>query len=67
MRQPRKPRKPRVKREKKEKFSWDKQIERAEKELLYNRMMIESTYKGTASGRGSEYKLKSRRNNGVVS
>lgn len=67
MRQPRKPRKPRAKKEKKEKFSWDKQIERAEKELLYNRMMIESTYKGTASGKSSEYKVKYKRNNGVVS
>jgi hypothetical protein len=64
MRKPRQPRKPRAK---KEKFSWDKQIERAEKELLYNSRMIEASYKGTASGRGSEYKIKSKRNNGVVS
>ena len=67
MRKPRQPRKPRAKKEKKEKFSWDKQIERAEKELLYNRRMIEATYKGTSSGRASEYKIKNKRNNGVVS
>lgn len=64
MRKPRQPRKPR---EKKKKFSWDEQIKKAEKELLYNRRMIEATYKGTASGKNSEYKIKNKRNNGVVS
>lgn len=52
---------------KKKKINWDAQIKRAEKELMWNKTMIENTYKGTASGKKSEYRIKTKRKNGVSS
>lgn len=53
--------------EKKKKINWNAQIKRAEKELMWNKTMIENTYKGTASGKKNNYKMKTKRNNGVAS
>lgn len=73
VRNPKENRKPKedrvIKKHKEEKkiIDWTEEIKKAEKDLLDNSKIIESSYKGTASGRKSDYRLKQKRNNGVIS